>query len=88
MRAAAVIGVGNVAMDVSRILASRTDDLAATDLAGHALAALDAGRVRTIYVLGRRGPVQAAFTNPELRSSASCPTPTWSWTRATSSSTR
>jgi ferredoxin--NADP+ reductase len=67
VEAAAVIGVGNVAMDVGRILASRTADLAATDLAGHALAALDAGRVRTIYVLGRRGPVQAAFTNPELR---------------------
>jgi ferredoxin--NADP+ reductase len=65
--AAAVIGVGNVAMDVTRILASRVDDLAATDLAGHALDALRASRVRTIYVLGRRGPVQAAFTNPELR---------------------
>ncbi|HEX5635200.1 MAG TPA: FAD-dependent oxidoreductase, partial [Gemmatimonadales bacterium] len=65
--AAAVIGVGNVAMDVCRILASRTSDLAATDLAGHALEALEESRVRTIYVLGRRGPVQAAFTNPELR---------------------
>jgi ferredoxin--NADP+ reductase len=65
--AAAVIGVGNVAMDVARILASRTADLAATDLAGHALAALEASRVRTVYVLGRRGPVQAAFTNPELK---------------------
>jgi ferredoxin--NADP+ reductase len=65
--AAAVIGVGNVAMDVCRILASRPDDLAATDLAGHALEALAGSRVRTVYVLGRRGPVQAAFTNPELR---------------------
>jgi ferredoxin--NADP+ reductase len=67
VEAAAVIGVGNVAMDVARILASRITDLAATDLAAHALAALEASRVRTIYVLGRRGPVQAAFTNPELR---------------------
>lgn len=67
VEAAAVIGVGNVAMDVARILASRTADLAATDLAAHALAALETSRVRTIYVLGRRGPVQAAFTNPELR---------------------
>ena len=65
--AAAVVGVGNVAMDVARILASRTSDLAATDLAAHALAGLEASRVRTIYVLGRRGPVQAAFTNPELK---------------------
>lgn len=64
---AAVVGVGNVAMDVTRILASRPDDLAATDLAGHALEALRLSRVRTIHVLGRRGPVQAAFTNPELR---------------------
>jgi len=67
VESAAVIGVGNVAMDVARILASRVADLAATDLAGHALAALEASRVRTVYVLGRRGPVQAAFTNPELR---------------------
>ncbi|MCU0621292.1 MAG: FAD-dependent oxidoreductase [Gemmatimonadales bacterium] len=67
VEAAAVVGVGNVAMDVARILASRPDDLAATDLAGHALDALRRSRVRTIHVLGRRGPVQAAFTNPELR---------------------
>jgi ferredoxin--NADP+ reductase len=67
VEAAAVIGVGNVAMDVARILASRPSDLAGTDLAAHALDALEASRVRTIYVLGRRGPVQAAFTNPELR---------------------
>ncbi len=67
VEAAAVIGVGNVAMDVTRILASTPDELARTDLAGHALDALRASRVRTIYVLGRRGPVQAAFTNPELK---------------------
>ena len=63
-------------MDVTRILASRTDDLAATDLAGHALEALRASRVRTIYVLGRRGPVQAAFTNPELKELGELPRPT------------
>jgi len=67
VEAAAVVGVGNVAMDVARILASRTADLTATDLAGHALEALGESKVRTVYVLGRRGPVQAAFTNPELR---------------------
>lgn len=65
--AVAVIGLGNVAMDVTRILASSADELGRTDIADHALAALRGSRVRTIYVLGRRGPVQAAFTNPEIR---------------------
>jgi ferredoxin--NADP+ reductase len=65
--AVAVIGLGNVAMDVTRILASTPDELAGTDIADHALAALRDSRVRTIYVLGRRGPAQAAFTNPEIR---------------------
>jgi len=65
--AAAVIGVGNVAMDVTRILASDPDDLAPTDITGAALEALRGSRVRTIYLLGRRGPAQAAFTNPELK---------------------
>jgi len=65
--AAAVVGVGNVAMDVTRILASDPEELARTDITAHALAALRESRVRTIYLLGRRGPAQAAFTNPELR---------------------
>ncbi len=65
--AAAVVGVGNVAMDVCRILASTPEELEKTDLAHHALEALRESRVRTVYVLGRRGPVQAAFTNPELK---------------------
>lgn len=65
--AAAVVGVGNVAMDVTRILATAPAELEKTDLAGHALEALRESRVRTVYVLGRRGPVQAAFTNPELK---------------------
>ncbi len=64
---AAVIGVGNVAMDVTRILASDPDDLATTDLTSAALEALRQSQVRTIYLLGRRGPAQAAFTNPELK---------------------
>ncbi|HET9293294.1 MAG TPA: FAD-dependent oxidoreductase [Gemmatimonadales bacterium] len=64
---AAVIGLGNVAMDVTRILASSPEELASTDIAPYALEALRASRVRTIYLLGRRGPVQAAFTNPELK---------------------
>jgi ferredoxin/flavodoxin---NADP+ reductase len=64
---AAVVGVGNVAMDVTRILASDPQALARTDIAPYALAALRTSRVRTIYLLGRRGPAQAAFTNPELK---------------------
>ena len=64
---AVVIGMGNVAMDVARILASSVPELAPTDLAAHALEALGASRIRTIHILGRRGPVQAAFTNPELK---------------------
>ena len=63
----AVVGNGNVAMDVARILASTYEELAQTDIADYALEALKNSRVRDIYMLGRRGPVQAAFTNPELK---------------------
>jgi ferredoxin--NADP+ reductase len=65
--AAAVVGNGNVAMDVARILASSYEELAVTDIADYALEALRHSRVKDIYVLGRRGPAQAAFTSPELR---------------------
>ncbi|MFZ5624909.1 MAG: FAD-dependent oxidoreductase [Gemmatimonadota bacterium] len=65
--AVAVIGIGNVAIDVARVLAKAGDELRTTDVCGHALDALRESRVRTIYILGRRGPVQAAFTNPELK---------------------
>ncbi|MBP2647603.1 MAG: Ferredoxin--NADP(+) reductase [Gemmatimonadetes bacterium] len=64
---AVVVGMGNVAMDVARILASSMGELTPTDISQHALDALRAGKVDTIYVLGRRGPAQAAFTNPELK---------------------
>ena len=64
---AVVVGMGNVAMDVTRILASSMDELTPTDISRHALDALRASKVGTIYVLGRRGPAQAAFTNPELK---------------------
>ncbi|MDX2161147.1 MAG: FAD-dependent oxidoreductase [bacterium] len=63
----AVIGNGNVAMDVVRILASSYEELARTDIADYALEALKHSRVREIYILGRRGPGQAAFTNPEIK---------------------
>jgi ferredoxin--NADP+ reductase len=63
----AVIGNGNVAMDVARVLAKPVAELAVTDIAGYALDALGHSRVREIHLLGRRGPAQAAFTNPEIR---------------------
>jgi ferredoxin--NADP+ reductase len=63
----AVVGVGNVAADVARILCRTPEELATTDIADYALEALRESRVREVYVLGRRGPAQAAFTNPEIR---------------------
>jgi len=63
----AVVGVGNVAVDVARILCRTTDELKATDIADYALEALEHSRVREVIVVGRRGPAQAAFTNPEIR---------------------
>ncbi len=63
----AVIGMGNVAVDVARILAHSHERLAETDIADHALEALKDSKVRNIYILGRRGPAQAAFTVPEIR---------------------
>ncbi len=64
---AVVIGQGNVAADVSRILAKSVDELKHTDIAEHALEALAASRIRDIYVIGRRGPAQAKFTSKELK---------------------
>jgi ferredoxin--NADP+ reductase len=63
----AVVGVGNVAVDVARILCRTADELAATDIAEHALEALRHSQVREVYLLGRRGAAQAAFTNPEIK---------------------
>ena len=64
---AAVIGNGNVAMDVVRILASSPEELAVTDIADYALEALSHSHITDLYILGRRGAGQAAFTNPELK---------------------
>src|SRR5918994_2993172 len=64
---AVVIGNGNVAADVTRMLALTRDELATTDTADHAIDPLAGCAIREIVVLGRRGPAQAAFTNPELR---------------------
>jgi ferredoxin--NADP+ reductase len=64
---AVVIGNGNVALDVARMLALTVEELAQTDVADHALEALRDRNIQEIIVLGRRGPAQAAFTSPELR---------------------
>jgi ferredoxin--NADP+ reductase len=63
---AVVIGNGNVALDVARMLVLTHEELARTDVADHALHALRASAIREVVVAGRRGPAQAAFTNPEL----------------------
>jgi len=63
---AVVIGNGNVALDVARMLVLAPAELAPTDTADHALEVLAENRVREVVVVGRRGPAQAAFTNPEL----------------------
>jgi ferredoxin--NADP+ reductase len=62
-----VIGMGNVAVDVTRVLCRTPEELARTDIAPYALEALRESRVRDVYMIGRRGPVQGAFTNPELK---------------------
>jgi ferredoxin--NADP+ reductase len=64
---AVVIGNGNVATDVARMLALTEEELRGTDTADHAIDLLVESKVREIVILGRRGPAQAAFTNPELR---------------------
>lgn len=63
----AVVGAGNVALDVVRILAKTADELRHTDIPQAALEVLAASRVRTVHLLARRGPLQAKFTAPELR---------------------
>ncbi|WP_027877889.1 FAD-dependent oxidoreductase [Meiothermus cerbereus] len=63
----AVVGMGNVAVDVTRILAKSAEELRQTDIADHALPVLAQSQVSDIYMLGRRGPAQAKFTTKELR---------------------
>jgi ferredoxin--NADP+ reductase len=63
---AVVVGNGNVAVDVARMLALTAEELGTTDTTDEAIAAIVSSGLQEILVLGRRGPVQAAFTNPEL----------------------
>ena len=64
---AVVVGMGNVAIDVARILCLTEEELIQSDIADYALEALVKSNIREVIMLGRRGPAQAAFTNPELK---------------------
>ncbi len=65
--AAVVVGQGNVAMDVSRILSKTVDELKQTDIAQHALDVLAKSKIKEVHLIGRRGPIQAAFTPAEIK---------------------
>lgn len=65
--AAVVVGVGNVAMDVARVLAKSVNELKDTDIADYALDDLATSQIKDIYILSRRGPAQVKFTNAEIR---------------------
>lgn len=64
---AVIIGQGNVALDVARMLLQDIDVLRKTDIAEHAVEALSRSRIKRVHIVGRRGPMQAAFTIKELR---------------------
>ena len=64
---AIVVGQGNVALDVARTLLSKVDDLRKTDITEYALETLSQSKIRHVHVIGRRGPMQAAFTIKEVR---------------------
>ncbi len=66
-RSVVVVGVGNVAVDVTRILAKTAQELHATDMPDHVLKVLGASAISDIHMVGRRGPAQAKFTTKELR---------------------
>ena len=63
---AMVVGVGNVAIDVARILVRTQEELKQTDIADYALEALAQSKIKEVLLVGRRGPAQAAFTNKEI----------------------
>jgi len=62
----AIIGMGNVAVDVARILCRSKEELSKTDITDYAFDKLVNSNIKEVYMIGRRGPAQAAFTNPEL----------------------
>jgi ferredoxin--NADP+ reductase len=63
---AVILGNGNVALDIARVLLTSVDSLSRTDIADHAIRSLRESRIREVLIVGRRGPRQAAFTTPEL----------------------
>jgi len=65
--AVAVVGLGNVALDVARVLAKTGHEMAASDIADYAASTIRAAPIRDIYIVGRRGPTDAKFTPAELR---------------------
>ncbi len=67
VESAVVVGVGNVAMDVARVLARTIEELKTTDIADHALTVLAQSKIKDIYVLSRRGPAQVKFTPIEIK---------------------
>lgn len=78
-RCVSIIGQGNVAIDVARILLSPLDSLRKTDITQQALEALSSSRVEQVHVVGRRGPLQAAFTIKELREMLKLPNVQTQW---------
>ena len=66
-KTAAIFGHGNVAIDIARILLSSQEKLRKTDIAEHALHALQQSKIQVVHLIGRRGPLQASFTTAELR---------------------
>jgi NADPH-dependent glutamate synthase beta subunit-like oxidoreductase len=66
-KAVVVIGNGNVAIDCARVLVKTPDEMSTTDIASHAADAIHAAPLEDVYMVGRRGPVEAKFTNVELR---------------------
>lgn len=78
-RSVAIVGQGNVAVDVARILLSPIDQLRRTDITASALDALQASRVERVHLVGRRGPLQAAFTIKELREMTKLPAVQCRW---------
>jgi len=67
VESAAVVGVGNVAVDVARLLCLTRAELLASDAADYAVEALSQSKIKDVFLLGRRGPAQAAFSNPEIK---------------------
>jgi ferredoxin--NADP+ reductase len=65
-RSVAIIGNGNVALDIARLLGKTSGELAASDLCAHARAALESATIEDIWLIGRRGPLEASFTTAEL----------------------